>query len=194
MLRNAEFKQPDWRLCQEGQEASFPISHIKPFARGNATEPAHLTLACVALPPAENWLRLPDRFSPWFVLSHNLSTTSDISIWLCFGAFLSSPARSLRIHWPTILSPRTTPTPARRGQVALQALPAGYCLPPTGARSQRAASIIQYGTKPGDSCAQILGTHRATHVSWVVEHGWPLSLSLNRGSRSRQVCSSSTES
>ncbi len=24
---------------------------------------------------------------------------------------------------------------------------------------------IQYGTKPGDSCAQILGTHRATHVS-----------------------------
>ena len=57
MLRNAEFNQPDWRLCQEGQEASFPISHIKPFARGNGTEPAHLTLACVLLPPAGNWVR-----------------------------------------------------------------------------------------------------------------------------------------
>ena len=112
-----------------------------------------------------NWLCLPGRFLPWFVLSHNLPTTSVYINLALFCAFLSCPARSLRIHWPTILSPRTTPTPARRGQVALQALPAGYCLPPTGARSQRAASIIQYGTKPGDSCAQILGTHRATHVS-----------------------------
>jgi len=48
MLRNAEFKQPDWRWCQEGQEASFPIDHITPSARGNATEPTHLTLACVS--------------------------------------------------------------------------------------------------------------------------------------------------
>jgi hypothetical protein len=40
MLRNAEFKQPDWRLCQEGQETSFPISHIKPFA--GVTEPNRL--------------------------------------------------------------------------------------------------------------------------------------------------------
>ena len=39
MLRNAEFKQPDWRLCQEGQEASFPIDHMAPSARANATEP-----------------------------------------------------------------------------------------------------------------------------------------------------------
>src|SRR5271157_5965508 len=44
MLRNAEFKQPDCRLSQEGQEASFPIDRITPSARGNATEPAHLTL------------------------------------------------------------------------------------------------------------------------------------------------------
>ncbi len=48
MLRNAEFKQPDWRLSQEGQEASFPIDHMAPSARGNATEPARLTLAYVS--------------------------------------------------------------------------------------------------------------------------------------------------
>ena len=31
MLRNAEFKQPDCRLSQEGQVASFPIDHITPM-------------------------------------------------------------------------------------------------------------------------------------------------------------------
>jgi len=53
MLRNAEFTQPGCRLSQEGQVASFPIDHNTPSARGNATEPPHLTLACVALPPPE---------------------------------------------------------------------------------------------------------------------------------------------
>ena len=52
--RTAEFKQPDCRLTQEGQGASFPIDHITPIARGNATEPDHHTLACVSLSPAEN--------------------------------------------------------------------------------------------------------------------------------------------
>src|SRR5271157_6384126 len=50
------------RLSEEGRVASFPIDHITPSARCNATEPAHLTLACVALPPAENWLCFPARF------------------------------------------------------------------------------------------------------------------------------------
>src|SRR5208337_468145 len=89
MLRNAEFKQPDWRLCQEGQEASFPISHIKPFAQGNATEPAHLALACVLLPPAGNWIRFACPISPWFVVSFALSTISTRANWLRSGAFRS---------------------------------------------------------------------------------------------------------
>jgi hypothetical protein len=61
MLRNAEFTQPDCRFSQEGQVASFPIDHNAPSAQGNATEPTHLTLACVALPPAGNWVRFSAR-------------------------------------------------------------------------------------------------------------------------------------
>ena len=89
--------------------------------------------------------------------------TSDISIWLRFDAFLSPRARSLRIHWP--LFSRHAPRHPSGGSVVRRPSPAGDCLTPSGARSQRAASTIQYGTKPGDSCAQILGTHGATHVS-----------------------------
>ena len=36
------------RLSQEGQEASFHIDHIMPKARGGATEPDNLALACVS--------------------------------------------------------------------------------------------------------------------------------------------------
>src|SRR5271157_92620 len=59
-------------LVPGGTGASFPISHIKPFARSNATESAHLTLACVLLPPAGNWVRFSCSIPRLFALSHNL--------------------------------------------------------------------------------------------------------------------------
>src|SRR5271157_2941448 len=70
------------RLSQEGQEASFPIDHITPSARGNATKPAHLTLACVSSPPARNWVRSACPIPPWFVVSFALSMTSTRANWL----------------------------------------------------------------------------------------------------------------
>src|SRR5208337_3178595 len=75
------------RLSQEGQEASFPIDHITPSARGSATEPAHFTLACVLLPPAGNWVRFACQIPPWFVVSFALSMTSTRANWLRSGAF-----------------------------------------------------------------------------------------------------------
>jgi|SRR5271157_2802688 len=58
---------------------------------------------------------------PWLVLTNNLSTTNTRAIWLCSGAFLSPPARFLRIHWPlssrsTLHAPRPTPGPAGSGR------------------------------------------------------------------------------
>ena len=55
---------------------------------------------------------------PSFVVSPNVPMCNTRSVWLCFGAFLSPPARSLRIHWP--LSSRftlhaTRPTPPSAG-------------------------------------------------------------------------------
>ncbi|MGZ3390174.1 MAG: HNH endonuclease [Isosphaeraceae bacterium] len=38
------------------------MDHITPSARGGATEPDNITLACISLPPAENWLGLLARF------------------------------------------------------------------------------------------------------------------------------------
>ena len=113
----------------------------------------------------QNWLRLPDRFLPWFVLSRNLSTISDISIWLRFGAFLSSPARSLRIHWPTILSPRTTPTPARRGQVACRLSPLTTACHRPGPDLNERPLLFSMAPNRAIPAHKILGTHRATHVS-----------------------------
>ena len=136
MLRNAEFKQPDCRLSQEGHVASFPIDHIMPSARGNATEPAHLTLACVLLPPAGNWVRFFCSIPPLFVLSHSLPMINTTGKLASFGRFSITANFSLRLHWPlaTILSPLATiscrpPGPAGSGRA--QTLPAGYCLPPT---------------------------------------------------------------
>ena len=109
MLRNAEFKRPDCRLSQEGQEASFPISHIKPFARGNATEPAHLTLACVLLPPAGNWVRFSCSIPPLFVLSHSMpmiNTTGKLASFWRFSLTTGSlPSDSLATILPP-LAPR----------------------------------------------------------------------------------------
>jgi len=102
MLRNAEFKQPDWRLCQEGQEASFPISHIKPFARGNATEPAHITLACVLLPPAGNWVCFACQIPPLFVLSHGLpmvNTMGKLALFWRFSVTASFLPSGLKDHY-----------------------------------------------------------------------------------------------
>ena len=47
---------------------------------------------------------------PSFVLSPNVPVTNARSIWLRFGAFLSPPARFLRIHWPLYFPPRSRPT------------------------------------------------------------------------------------
>jgi len=101
------FRQPDCRLSQEGQVASFPIDHITPSARGNATEPSHLTLACISLPPAGNWVRSACPIPPWFVVSFDLSTTNTRANWLRSGTFLSPRVRFLRLHWPlaTVPSP-----------------------------------------------------------------------------------------
>ena len=103
------------RLNQEGQEASFPIDHITPSARGNATGPDHLTLACISLPPAENWVRSACQIPPWFVVNFYLSTTNTRANWLCSGAFLLPPispaSHSLATdHWllTTVLAPLAT--------------------------------------------------------------------------------------
>src|SRR5208337_2498536 len=92
MTRRAGNRCEYCRLSREGQEASFPIDHITPNARRNATELAHLTLACVSLPPAGNWVRSACQIPPWFVVSLALSTTSTRANWLRSGAFLSPRA------------------------------------------------------------------------------------------------------
>src|SRR5271157_68255 len=81
---------------------------------------------------------------PSFVLSRNMSTINTTSNWLRFGAFLSPPVPSLRIHWPLTtghwpllschwpLFFRSTPTrPDQRAQAVHRPSPAGYCHPPT---------------------------------------------------------------
>ncbi len=118
------------RLSRDGQEASFPIDHITPSARGNATKPAHLTLACVSLPPAGNWVRSACPIPPWFVVSFALSTTSTRANWLRSGAFLSPRAPPLRIHWPLFFC--STPHSGTSGvRSCADHPPPGYCLTPT---------------------------------------------------------------
>src|SRR5271157_5726279 len=51
---------------------------------------------------------------PSFVVSPNVPMSNTRAVWLCFGAFLSPPARSLRIHWPLPLASRSTPHTAIR--------------------------------------------------------------------------------
>ncbi len=111
--RTAEFKQPDCRLSQEGQGASFPIDHITPIARGNATEPDHHTLACVSLSPAENWVCFACPIPPRFVLSFDLLTTNTRANWLCFGAFLSPLASLFGFTEDSSQSSRLTPRATR---------------------------------------------------------------------------------
>jgi len=108
MLRNAEFKQPDRHLSQEGQEASFPIDHITPIARGNATEPDHHTLACVSLSPARNWVRFACPIPPRFDLNCDLPKTNTRANWLRFGAFVSPPVPFPRDSRTTVHSPPAT--------------------------------------------------------------------------------------
>jgi len=101
-------------LVPGGTGASFPISHIKPFARSNATESAHLTLACVLLPPAGNWVRFACPIPPRFVLNGDLPMTNTTANWLRFGAFRSPPAPPPPASLMTghILSPHAPrPTP-----------------------------------------------------------------------------------
>ena len=149
MSRNAEFKQPDWRLCQEGQKTSFPISHIKPFARGNATEPAHLTLACVLLPPAGNWVRFPCSIPRLFVLSHNIpmiNTTGKLASFWRFSLTAGSlPSASLA----TMLSPhaprRHPPWPAGSGRA--QTLPR-WLLPSTNRHQPPNCQSVKDRTGP----------------------------------------------
>src|SRR5271157_6004379 len=92
MTRRAGNRCEYCRLRREGQEASFPIDHITPNARRNATELAHLTLACVSLPPAGNWVRSACQIPPWFVVSFALPMTSTRANWLRSGAFVSPRA------------------------------------------------------------------------------------------------------
>jgi len=128
-----------------------PSCGLQATARDPPTAGRELALFSWSIPPS-------------FVVSPNVPMFNTRAVWLCFGAFLSPPARSLRIHWP--LSSRFTPHAVlrwdQRGQVMRKPSPAGYCLPPTAqlpkterARSRRAAPYIQYVTKPGDSCGEI---------------------------------------
>ena len=161
MLRNAEFKQPDRHLSQEGQKACFPIDHIKPIARGNATEPDHHTLACVSLPPAGNWVRFACPIPPRFVLNCDLPMTNIRANWLRFGAFRSPPASLFGFTEDSSQSSRPTlPNSGVRSYAAPPPLATAchrpsHCQSPNGARSRRTNPYIHYITEPGDSCGQI---------------------------------------
>src|SRR5271157_2045932 len=135
MLRNAEFKQPDRHLSQEGQEASFPIDHITPIARGNATEPDHHTLACVSLSPARNWVRFACPIPPRFDLNCDLPKTNTRANWLRFGAFVSPPvpfprdSRTTIHRRPPLASPPTFHVPRSLGSATDTARRAEYSTP-----------------------------------------------------------------
>ncbi len=121
---------------------------------------------------------------PLFVLSINVPTTNTRANWLRFGAFLSPPVPSLRIHWPltTVYWPLFTchwPQFSRHAPLATRHYlprpsPAGYYQPPTAelSKSERgpistSGPSISLCAEPGDSCAQInpvLPTRRRSPV------------------------------
>src|SRR5271157_4891614 len=97
---------------------------------------------------------------PWFVLSNNLSTINTRAIWLCLGAFLSSPASSVQFHWP--LFSLYPPLATRHSPLPPTTLPR-WLLPDTDTRfvKDRTGSdlheqplYIQYVTEPSDSCSE----------------------------------------
>jgi len=199
--RTAEFKQPDCRLSQEGQGASFPIDHITPIARGNATEPDHHTLACVSLSPAENWVCFACPIPPRFVLNFDLLTTNTRANWLCFGAFLSPLASLFGFTEDSSQSSRLTPRATRPNSgVRSYAAPPplatachrpSNCQSPNGARSRRTNPYIHYITEPGDSCGQInlsLPTRRRPTVDHSLVTGGARRPSFSRACRMAICC------
>ncbi len=160
----------------------FSITAISPASHSLATD--HWPLATVLEPlatilppraprPAPRAPRPAGRelglFScsipPSFVLSHHVPMVNTTSNWLCFGAFLSPPVPSLRIHWPltTGRCSRATGHYSRATRHYLpRPSPAGYCLPPTAelrkiewARSGRADPLSYLlCTETGDSCGE----------------------------------------
>ena len=122
---------------------------------------------------------------PSFVLSPNVPVTNAQSIWLRFGAFLSPPARFLRIHWPfcfrpTLHAPRPTPhaprptphasrptAPRPTGGVRSCAgpSPAGECLTPTAVTPTAELRKTERGPI-SRSGLSILLCHRTRRFLW----------------------------
>ena len=146
MSRNAEFTQPDCRLSQDGQVASFPIDHNTPSVRGERDR-AGSTHTCLRRIAGGRKLGLFScSIPPSIVLSHNMSMTNTMSNWLCSGAFHSPPVPSpFSIRWPlvTILSPLA---PRLSGSAADAARRARYGIPHTaGVNMLRHATFSGFG-------------------------------------------------
>src|SRR5271157_5278774 len=89
-------------------------------------------------PLAGNWLCFSGSTPPWLVLSHNMPTINTPSKLASFCRFCNTvgslPSDSLNTVLPprlTLHTPRLTPHAPPAGSGCAQALPAGYCHPPT---------------------------------------------------------------
>ena len=127
-----------------------------------------------------------------FVLSHNMPTINTTSNWLRFGAFLSPPVPSPRIHWPLCFRP----TPHQHGQVVHGPSPAGYCLLPTAELAKSERGPISTSGPPSISVCHrnrgFLG-QKSTYSSplaaarpWTTS-SWPEALNASGSRRACQI-------
>ena len=167
MLRNVEKRGVQAaRLPLEpgGTRSKFSYRSHHAQHGGNATEPAHLTLACVLLPPAGNWVRFFCSIPPLFVLSHGLPMINTRANWLRLALFYRCQLLP-PLHWPLATFVRHSPRSlavrrARRGQV-LQTLPR-WLPPATDCRIAKnrmgliwpSEPSILIMHRPGDSCGK----------------------------------------
>ncbi len=131
-----------------------------------------------------------------------VNTTSN---WLCFGAFLSPPVPSLRIHWPltTGRCSRATGHYSRATRHYLpRPSPAGYCLPPTAelrkiewARSGRADPLSYYAPKQAIPAENPIRSPPLAAARPLIILSWPEALNASGSKRacrmaiSRNACS-----
>ncbi len=142
---------------------------------------------------------------PSFVLSHHVPMVNTTSNWLCFGAFLSPPVPSLRIHWPltTGRCSRATGHYSRATRHYLpRPSPAGYCLPPTAelrkiewARSGRADPLSYYAPKQAIPAENPIRSPPLAAARPLIILSWPEALNASGSKRacrmaiSRNACS-----
>ncbi len=144
---------------------------------------------------------------PLFVLSINVPTTNTRANWLRFGAFLSPPVPSLRIHWPltTVYWPLFTchwPQFSRHSPLATRHSPLATtsqdppplattshrppnCQSPNGARSRRAGPLSHYAPNRAIPVHKSIRSFPLAAAHPLTVLSWPEGL---HASGSRRAC------